>query len=332
MQHAMDAAHPLQFLIYLTTPPQGERFIQRLYVRRCLLMKCLIFFISIFFGITSSFAENQSVATENVQKALDNLEKSFSGKIGVYAMDTNNNQIIAHRADELFPMQSTLKFMVAAALLQKSNTDHNLLQQKIQYSKNDLTAWNPIAIQHVHTGMTLEALAEAAVSYSDNAAANLLIKKLGGPLAITKFAHSIGNTSFQVEHYEGNLNSNPENNQDSVTPQDMALSIQKLLLGDGLAAQQKKLLLNWMQNNTTGYKRIRAGVPLGWTVADKTGSGDYGVANDVGLVWFPGCKPVILAIYTVRNDPKAKYRDDIAASVTAIILDALTKQDSCFQK
>ncbi|MBV9576581.1 MAG: class A beta-lactamase [Gammaproteobacteria bacterium] len=293
----------------------------------------LITAISFYFMSISAFANTQQVKSMQLQENLGKLEKSFDGKIGVYAINTNNNQIIAYRADERFPVQSTIKLIGVAALLKRNNSDKTLLQEKIHYTKNDLMIWHwhPITGKYVANGMTLEALSEAAMSYSDNPAMNLIMKKLGGPKAITDFAHSIGNNTFNIEHYEGNLNSNPKDTQDTSTPKDMAMSLQKLTLGNILTQSQRKLLVTWMRNNTTGYKRIRAGVPIGWVVADKTGSGDYGVTNDIGILWSPICKPIILAIYTIRNKRDAKNREDIVASTTSIVLDEFAKNSPCFK-
>lgn len=109
------------------------------------------------------------------------------------------------------------------------------------------------------------------------------------------------------------------------------MSLQKLTLGNVLTQSQRTQLVEWMRNDTVGYKRIRAGVPIGWIVADKTGSGDYGIANDIGIVWSPTCKPIVLAIYTARNKQKAKSRDDIVASTTTIILDKFATNNPCFK-
>lgn len=270
-------------------------------------------------------------AAEPAAKQLEDLEHTFDGKIGVYAINTSNGETIAHRGDERFPLQSTIKFMGVAALLKQSDTDSNLLQEIVHYSQNDLIAWSPITRKNIAGGMTLEALSEAAISYSDNAAINLIMKRLGGPTAVAQFAHSAGNQTYNVEHYDEQLNSDPTSGVDTSTPSDMATSVQKLTLGDGLTPPQQAQLIGWMQNNTVGYKRIRAGVPLGWTVADKTGSGDYGIANDIGVLWSPYCKPIILAIYTVQNQRDAKRREDIVASTTSIVLDQFAKQDHCFE-
>lgn len=285
------------------------------------------------FAITISITHSvfANTALSQIQEKLEKLEKSFDGKIGVYAIDTNNNQIIAYRADQRFPVQSTMKLIGVSALLKQSEKDKGLLQGKIHYTKADLVSWSPVTGKYIETGMTLEALSEATMSYSDNMATNLIIKKIGGLKSITDFAHSIGNETFNIEHYEPNLNSNPQDQQDTSTPKDMAISLQKLTLGNVLAESQRTQLVTWMRNNTTGNKRIRAGIPLGWAVADKTGSGAYGIANDIGLVWSPSCKPMVLAIYTIQNKQDAKTRDDIVASTASIVFDEFAKNDPCFR-
>lgn len=263
------------------------------------------------------------------QILLKQLEGTFNGKIGVYAIDTNNNQIIAYRADERFPVQSTVKLMGVAALLQQSQIHPELLNEKIHYTKNDLNFWRPITEKNLKEGMTLSALSEAAISYSDNPAINLIMKKLGGPNIVTDFAHSIGNKTFNLVHFEGELNSNPALSDDTATPKDMAISVEKLTLGNILAKPLRAQLLTWMTNTTTSYKRMRYGVPIGWVVADKTGSGDYGVANDIGLIWPPTCKPIVIAIYTARTKKDAKIREDIVAKTTEVVLNAFAKNDAC---
>lgn len=294
-------------------------------------LSSLIIVISFTFISFPALANTQQIKATQIQGKLENLEKQFDGRIGVYAINTNNNQIIAYRADERFPVQSTMKLIGVAALLKQSDNDKSLLQEKIHYTKNDLSYWDPVTGQYINSGMTLEALSEAAMSYSDNTAMNLIMKKLGGPKFVTDFAHSIGNKTFNIEHYEGDLNSNPKDKHDTSTPKDMATSLQKLTLGNILVQLQRTQLVTWMRNNTTGYKRIRAGVPIGWVVADKTGSGNYGIANDIGILWSPACRPIVLAIYTVQNKRDAKNRDDIVASTTSIILDEFAKNAPCFK-
>lgn len=281
--------------------------------------------------ISLNVAQAQLNLTPEVQEKLQAFEQGFDGKIGVYALDTNNQNTIAYRADQHFNFQSTSKLIAVGALLQKSSAQKKLLSEKMYYQAKDLVFWHPITGQHLKTGITLQEAARAAISYSDNTAVNLIIKKLGGPQAITDFAHSIGNKSFTMEHYEPDLNSNPAIAEDFSTPKDMALSLQKLTLGKTLGTKQSALLIQWLKENTTGDKRIRAGTPIGFTVGDKTGSGSYGIANDIALIWGPQCKPIVLSIYTVRAQKDAPSRDDIVASTAALVLNELIKKDACLQ-
>lgn len=271
-------------------------------------------------------------AYASVHEKLDFLEKSFDGRIGLYAINTANQQSIEHRAVERFPFQSTFKVIAVAAILKKSETDENLLQQKMTYTKEDLIFWSPITEKHVEDGMTIFDLCAAAIMYSDNTAANLIMKALGGPEAVTAFAHSIGDNTFRVDNWEPNLNSDASNVQDTSTPEAMEKSLQKLTVQNSLAPSQQNQLITWMKGNTTGDARIRAGVPKGWIVADKTGSGDFGIVNDIGLIWAPNCAPIIVTLYTINNKKDAARRDDVVAESTRIVIDEFAKTDSCLKQ
>lgn len=274
-------------------------------------------------------APSKSVNEVPIDKELKTLEHKLDGEIGLYAIDTNSGKIISYRGNQTFPFESTFKLMGVAALLHY-NQSKPVLQKRLFIKPEQLVMWHPISGLYINQKVSLQTLAEGAISYSDNTAINMIIRELGGLDKINHFARMVGNNTFNLKHYEVNLNSNPNNNEDSSTPKDMALSLQNILLGNVLSEHNKQLLFQWMRNNTTGYGRIRAGVPLGWAVADKTGSGSYGVANDIGLVWSPSCKPIILSIYTHQNKQAAIAQDDVIAKVTQMALEKFSKYDSCF--
>ena len=176
--------------------------------------------------------------------------------------------------------------------------------------------------------MTIGELCRVAVTYSDNMAMNLLIRELGGSKNVTLYARSIGNKSFRLDRMEPELNSAiPNDIRDTVTPKDMAQSLQKLSLGNYLASQQQNLLNSWLKQNTTGGARIRAGVPKNWIVGDKTGSGAYGATNDIGVIWPPNASPIVLAIYFTHNTKKFIKNDDIIANVTRILVDGFSNKN-----
>lgn len=252
------------------------------------------------------------------------LEARLGGRLGVAAIDSGSGRRILHRADERFPVCSTFKAIAAAAILARSSAEPGLLDRRMTYTASDLVRWSPVTEKHVDTGMSVAALCAAALQYSDNTAGNLLMRLLGGPAAVTDYARRLGNASFRLDRWETELNTAiPGDPRDTATPADMAASLQALLLGDALAEAQRTQLKTWLLGNTTGAKRIRAGMPAGWTVADKTGSGDYGAANDIAVCWPPAGAPIVLAIYHTHTAPKAKWNDAIHAETARIVVESL---------
>lgn len=271
----------------------------------------------------------------SVQKALAKLEVGYGGRIGVYAVNTANNMRIRYKSQQRFPMCSTAKLMVVAAILKNSMFQKNLLNRQVSYTKEELisSGYAPITSKHLAAGMTIIDLCAAAIKQSDNAAANLLLKKLGGPKAVTSFAHSIGDTSFRLDRWEPKLNSAiPGDLRDTSTPEAMMKSLQKLIFGNILAPYQRRLLKSWLKHNTTGNSRIRAGIPKNWIVGDKTGTGGYGTTNDIGIIWPLQCKPIIMAIYFTQKEKNSAPNDHVIALATSILIKAFKHSDQCLKQ
>ena len=263
-----------------------------------------------------------SLAAAHTQLAA--LEQAAGGRLGVAAWRQGSEQRLAYRADERFPLASTFKAMLAAAVLARSASQPGLLEQQVRYEKKELVTYSPITEKHLADGMSVADLCAATLQYSDNSAANFLMTILGGPQAVTAFARSIGNTVFQLERWETELNSAiPGDVRDTASPASMAHSLQQLLLGNSLPAPQRQQLDAWMRGNTTGDKRIRAGVPAGWQVADKTGSGAYGSVNDIGVAYPPSGAPLVIAVYYTREQKNADTNQDIITAATRIVTAAL---------
>ncbi|AOJ71679.1 MULTISPECIES: PEN family class A beta-lactamase, Bpc-type [Burkholderia] len=253
------------------------------------------------------------------ERQLRELESTFDGRLGFVALDTATGTRIAYRADERFPFCSTFKTMLSAAILARSAGDAELLQRRVRYTKRDLVNYSPITEKHVGKGMTIAELCAATLQYSDNTAANLLIALLGGPQAVTAYARSIGDTTFRLDRRETELNTAiPGDERDTTTPAAMAASVRRLLVGDALGAAQRAQLDAWMLGNKTGDARIRAGVPADWRVADKTGTGDYGTGNDIGVAYPPNRAPIVFVVYTTMREKNAQARSDVIASAARI--------------
>lgn len=244
-------------------------------------------------------------------------------RLGYYAWDTGTGQVIQQHATQRFPLCSTSKLMIVGAILKASMSQPKLLDKRDHFSRHFLqqAGYAPITKQHVKTGMTLAALCAAAIEYSDSAAANLLMKQLGGPKAVTAFAHSIGNASFRLDRWEPQLNTSiPGDPRDTATPKSMAKSLYALTEGRVLGKQQQQLLIRWLVNSKTGAHRIRAAVPKGWRVGDKTGSGQYGTTNDVAILWPPHHAPIVMAIYYTQAKQDAAPNDQMIARVARYLV------------
>jgi beta-lactamase class A len=284
--------------------------------------------------LVSGIANAQQIQPISIQEKLIELETSSGGRLGISAINTANNHRIQYRAEERFPMGCTSKVIGVSAVLKKSMADNSFLEQRVTYTKQDLINWTPITEKHLIDGMTISELSAAAISYSDNTAMNLLVKKIGGLQEINAFARSIKDNFFRQDNgwpreaMSGGLG----NLQDSSTPAAMEKSLQRLVFGDVLALPQRELLLAWLKNSTTGNARIRAGVPRNWLVGDKTGTGIYyGTTNDIGIIWPPKCDPIIVAVYYTHNKKEAIKREDIIASVTHMLINEFAHTDQCIK-
>lgn len=275
------------------------------------------------FIVSNAIGSGLATAEPSIYQAFLQLEKEFSGRLGIYAVDTANNSTLSYRGDERFALCSTFKLFAAAAILQKSVHSPALTHKTVRYTSDDIinSGYAPITEKHLASGMTVADLCAAAMDYSDNCAANLLLKIIGGPAALTKFVRSLGDQMFRLDHWEPELNeASPGDLHDTSTPRAMALSVQRLVLGTVLPQVQRQQLIDWLLANTTGASRVRAGIPADWKIGDKTGTGNFGVANDIAIFWPPRRAPVLVAIYTAQSQKDVAARSDILASCAKIVV------------
>ncbi|WP_077597147.1 class A beta-lactamase [Oceanobacillus kimchii] len=271
--------------------------------------------------------ENPKVVEEKTDKgseAFKKLEDEFDVKLGVYAIDTGSNKEINYQENDRFAYASTFKPLAVGAILQTKSDPE--LQEVIRYTEEDLVTYSPITEKHVDEGMTLLEISDAAIRYSDNTAANLLLEAIGGPDELETKLRDIGDETIEVDRYETELNeATPGDIRDTSTPKAMANSLQQYVLEDVLDADRREILTNMLINNTTGDALIRAGVPEGWTVGDKTGAGGYGTRNDIGIIWpEDNEEPIVIAIMSSRDVEDADYDDKLIEKATKVVVKELS--------
>ncbi|MEN3309614.1 MAG: beta-lactamase class [Micromonosporaceae bacterium] len=259
---------------------------------------------------------------------LRDLETSYDGRIGAFALDTATGATVTYRAHERFPLLSTFKALAAAAILRKARRcDPGLLDRLIRWTAADILPNSPITAQHVDTGLTVAQLCEAAITVSDNTAGNMLLRQLGGPPGVTRFAGELGDPVTRLDRTETDLNIwSPGQLSDTTAPAAVGRDLAAVTVGRALVAEDQARLIGWLRGNLTGGARIRAGLPPTWTVGDKTGSGPtYGSANDIAIAWPPSAAPLILAVYTNRNAADAAFDNHVIATTATILAQALGK-------
>jgi beta-lactamase class A len=159
-------------------------------------------------------------------------------------------------------------------------------------------------------------LCEAAITVSDNTAANLLLDSFGGPPALTSYIRSLGDSVTRLDRVEPALNESlPDDPRDTTSPRAMVGLLRKVVLDDALAPGSRTQLIAWLQATTTGARRLRAGVPADWKVGDKTGTGERGSTCDVAVVWPPGRAPLLVAAYLTGTTASPATRDGTLAQV-----------------
>ena len=263
--------------------------------------------------------------TASLIEVLEQLEMRSGGRLGVSVLDTAAGVPIHHRGDERFPMCSTFKVLAAGAILKDMGSKLEGLERRVRIEQADVVEYSPVTSKHVGgEGMSLRELCEAAITMSDNTAGNALLKNIGGPPGLTSFARSLGDRMTRLDRIETELNEAvPGDPRDTTTPNAMAANYSRLLIGDALVPEGRDQLIKWLIANKTGDTRLRAGLPQGWRVGDKTGAGERGTTNDVAIVWPPERAPHIIAVYLTGATLDPNGRNDVIASVAREVGKAL---------
>ncbi|MDQ2668178.1 MAG: class A beta-lactamase [Gemmatimonadota bacterium] len=245
------------------------------------------------------------------------VERKLGGRLGVAVLDVSTGRRLAYRADERFPMCSTFKWLLAAKVLSLVDAGREQLSRVVPYSQADLLEYAPITRARVaEGGMQVSELIAAAIQYSDNTAANLLLRAVGGPAAVTSYLRGVGDSATRLDRMEPDLNSAvPVDVRDTTTPNSMVADMHSLLVGRKLGKTSRELLLGWLEGNTTGNEKLRAGIPRHWRIGDKTGSGAHGSMNDVAIMWPSAQRAVLVAAYITETAASLGDRNEVLAGV-----------------
>lgn len=316
--------------------PGSSRVPERMRRLRPLALGCLLTVVALSGCVATTTVEPPSapVATPTatapspdldsvVDEGLTALEQEYDATIGVVALDTATGASVAYGGDRRFGFASTIKAFAAAEFLRSVHGSDR--EELVRWTTEQAAAAGhaPVTSQHVDDGMTYSQLAEAAVRFSDNAALNLILDRIGGPAALDAALAERGDTTTEVVNDEPTLNTiEPGSTEDTTTAAAFTASLAAIFDGSTMTAADEALLIGWMSDNRTGDALIRAGAPDGWVVADKSG-GAGPIRNDVAIVTPPEREPIIITVMTSRNDPDSAFDDALVARTASIVLNAV---------
>ena len=258
-----------------------------------------------------------AINTEGLQAFLKQEETRLPGKIGMSIVNANGQPIFGYRQSERFPLTSTFKVLACAALLDRLHKTAGSLNETVTIKPDELLSYSPITKNYVAPAtITLHTLCSAAVSYSDNTAGNSILTYLGGPDAITRFMRESGDDVTRLDRTEPTLNkATPGDERDTSTPERMASGLHTLLTTPRLTAPHREMLEKWMRDDKVADNLLRAALPEGWAIADKTGAGGYGSRAIIAAVYPKGAQPVYMAIYITQTDAEMKVSDGVIKGI-----------------
>jgi beta-lactamase class A len=269
--------------------------------------------------------ERQPFGGAELAKRIAAIEAESRGRLGVAVLDTGSGRRFAYRGGERFAMCSTFKFLLAGAVLREVDKGRETLDRSIPIRAEEMRSVGAFTKPLIGRNATVDQLCEAAVTVSDNGAANLLLAAIGGPKALTRFAREIGDDVTRLDRMEPELNeAKPGDPRDTTSPNAMLADLHRLVLGSVLTAPSRERLTNWLIATRTGDARLRAGLPQGWRAGDKTGTGEQGTANDIGVLWPPSGAPNLVTSYLTTSPLEPGGRDAIHAAVARTVVAAVS--------
>jgi beta-lactamase class A len=271
----------------------------------------------------ASASRTALASSAEIADRLAALERRHPGRICVSMLDLASGKRVDHRANERILICSTFKALAAALVLHRVDRGEEKLDRRIKVAQQDLVTYSPVTQKHVGEGaMTVAQLCDAIMTWSDNAAANLLLQSFGGPAALTAFCRQLGDDVTRLDRYETELNTHdhPGDIRDTTTAAAMLESLRKLLFTELLTAASRAQLAAWLIANRTGDARLRAGLPKTWLTGDRTGTnGDkHGNANDIAVVWPADRPPLIITAYCEIPGIASDQRNAVIAEIGRI--------------
>jgi len=265
---------------------------------------------------------------ENQVRELAEIAAHAKGRVGVFAIEFEKNQVIASlNADDHFPMQSVYKLPICMAVLKQVAAGKLKLDQIVTITKQDYIGSNghsPIRDRNPQGAqLQLNELIRFAIAESDGTASDVLMKLAGGPEAVQSFLAELGVKDLIVRDTEQALIKDTSLQYRNYSTPKAAVDVLR-------ASQGEKLLLQYMIESTPGAKRLKGLLPAGTIVAHKTGTsltekGITAATNDIGIITLPNGHHLGIAVFVSDSPADNATREDVIARLAKVIFDSALK-------
>lgn len=284
-------------------------------------------FLSAFLFLIPCVAFANTDRFQSVEKEIRKIEATLSARIGVTVLDTANREYWDYNGDERFPLTSTFKTIACAKLLRDSEQGKNNLNSTVEVKKAEIVTYSPVVEKYVGQTITLDDACSATMATSDNTAANIIIRAVGGTESITDFVRQIGDKETRLDRVEPELNEGKVGDlRDTTTPKAMTSTLNELLFGSTLSQTSQKKLKTWMVNNQVTGNLLRSVLPESWSIADRSGAGGFGARSITAVVWNERHAPIIISIYIAQTDASMSERNNAIVEIGSSIFKVYTSQ------
>ncbi|GAA4649947.1 class A beta-lactamase [Kistimonas scapharcae] len=263
-----------------------------------------------------------AASSDSVEQVINRVEKTLHAHVGVSVYDTATQKHWSYNGDERVPLMSTFKTLACAKLLNDVAKGRVTLHHPVTVEKASLVSWSPVLEKYSGQTITLEQACVATLQMSDNSAANIILKQIGGPEALTQYLRDLGDTTTRLDRYETELNeARPGDPRDTTTPNAITATLNALLFGKALSSEAQKQLTQWMKDNQVADSLLRSVLPAGWQIADRSGAGGYGSRGITAVVWAENHAPFIVSIYITQTNASFEQRNEAIVNIGEGIFD-----------
>jgi beta-lactamase class A len=278
------------------------------------------------------------LTAQNLQQRIAKIAAGSNATVSVACALPNSTLNCDLNPDGQPAMQSVFKLPLGVAILDQVEQGRFTLDQPIRFLPSDRIqpgSYSPLQDKYpdANVDVPLRELIRLAVNLSDNAAADTLLRLLGGTAALQKYMDSLGIQGFHIEDTEYQLHADAQLQFGNwFTPRAAVTFLRRLADNSPLSPENTQLLFSFMQGPGNGTGRIQAGLPTGVAVRHKAGTSDtvIGVTfamNDIALITLPDGRTLALAVFlTNSTDDQTKREATIAAIAKAVYEAAVTQK------